>query len=128
MLDKNSYLESKKMCEDLGSLMGIEDIKYRGKDISYLFFHMLRDEIVHIIAEKSLDSNKRIEEDSIVIPFIGKLKYRLENNEIIVESFDINKDFSEDIKRALTEGISPINEKLNISVVNRIKNNYKSLM
>lgn len=128
MIDSNSYLESKKMCEDLGSLMGIEDIKFRGKDISFLFMTMLRDEIIHIIAEKSLDSSERIKEDSIIIPFIGEMHYKLEDNDIVIESFNINKDFSNDIKKALTEGISPINEKLNRSVVSRIKNNYKSLL
>lgn len=128
MIDNNSYLESKKMCEDLGNLMGIEDIKFRGKSISFLFMTMLKDEIIHMIAEKSLDSDERIKEDSIIIPFIGRLNYKLENNDIIVESFDMNKDFSEGVKKALTEGTSPINLKLNRAVVNRIRNNYKSLL
>lgn len=128
MIDNESYLESKKMCEDLGNLMGIEDIKYKGKNISFLFMSMLKNELVHIIAEKALDSDERIKEDSIIIPFIGKINYKFDNDDIIVESFDIDKDFSDGIKKALTAGISPINVKLNKSIVTRIRNNYKSLL
>lgn len=128
MANEEFYDESRKICEDISRIMGIDGVEFRRKDICTLYFVLLRDTLVHIAAEQALDSDERIKETKLTIPFMGELNLKFENNKVTVESFNMNRMFQKQIKNALTTGESEIDKRLCKSVIRRILENYRDLL
>lgn len=128
MTNQEAYDKSKEVCENINKIMGIDDVEFRRKDIGILYFTLLKETLVHMAAESALDSDERVKATKLMIPFIGVINIKFEDNRVEVESFEIDRGFKRQIKNALTTGESPIDERLCKLVVGKMLENYKDLL
>lgn len=128
MTNQEAYDKSKEVCKNINKIMGIDDVEFRRKDIGILYFTLLKETLVHMAAESALDSDERVKTTKLMIPFIGVINIKFEDNRVEVESFEIDRGFKRQIKNALTTGESPIDERLCKLVVGKMLENYKDLL
>lgn len=122
-MSKNNIETNLELFKDLSKLTGLKDNTFR--NMMYLLYHGY----IHKIACKSLDSEERLKSVEIPVFGIGNLILDTSDlNNISIKSFDLTKDFIQDIQNAVKEGISPIENDITEKFIKDITNKYSELI
>lgn len=84
--------------------------------------------MIHNIACKALDSEIKLTEVSIEIPWVGKLTLSINGDDVSFSSFDLEEDIKTDVAQAVRSGKSPLIEAANDKLIEVINERFKELV
>lgn len=114
--------DMKHLCGELSKLCNLNSHLFQ--HIIYLYYFGL----IHEVACEAKDSDKRLNEVSIEIPFIGKLTFSIGKDSIEFKSIDTQNYFDNELFNAATEGIDPLTSRIKEKFIETIKERYKELV
>ena len=118
----DNWYSTKELSENLCNVLGMSRLVTMG------FTRIISEALVHRVAEQALDSDTRVHDVKIEIPYIGLLTLKLDSNDIIESSIELEDEFRDQIMKAVISGESPLVKHTEDSLVDRIKKQYKSLL
>lgn len=118
---KNWY-STKELSDNLCKVVGMSKLVTMG------FVRIISEALVHKVAEQSMESDTKLHDVGIEIPYIGLLSLKLDNNEITDATIELEDEFKDQIVNAVMSGESPLVKHTEDSLINRVKKQYKSLL
>lgn len=118
----DNWYSTKDLSESLCNILGMSRLVTMG------FTRIISEALVHKVSEQALDSDTRIHDVKIEIPYIGLLSLKLDSNEITDATIELEDEFKDQIMKAVINGESPLVKHTEDSLVDRIKKQYKSLL
>ena len=110
--------------KELSRLVGLSPSPNSFKHIVHLF--MLG--MIHQVAEKARDSDKRLDKVEIEIPFVGKMIITISGENLILDDIRFEEEFKHQVLDAVNEGKSPLAEHMNKKLISNVQNKYKELL
>lgn len=117
-----NYYDMMDVAKAVGSLVNV-----RPKDISHIF-RLGYLVTLHQMSNNVIDSDSRLEEVKIEIPYYGELKLKISNGKVIGSEFDPEDELVSDINRVVNTGESALIDEARKAVGNRIIKKYKELL
>lgn len=120
--DNSNYMKTRDLCESMCNIFNLS------RNVTHSFTRVLAEALVHKVAEEVLESDHKVKNVNIEIPFIGLMSISVNNSKIDNVSIELEDEFRSWIINAVDNGSSPLVKDAEESIIKRLVNRYNSLL